>query len=72
MSFVWDVEKDVHQLNGIGEPFLFRIGLGGLFARYGVEPVRHTLIEDAARAGAISIATAPGWMRLGPPRRKAG
>jgi hypothetical protein len=69
---IFDLEGDVRRLNAIGEPFLFRIGLAGLFARYGVEPVRRALIEDAARPGAVSIATASGWMRLGPPRRKAG
>jgi hypothetical protein len=69
----FDIESEVRQLTAIGEPFLYRIGLAGLLARYGTERVRCVLIEEAARTGAVSIAAASGWCRLPRPHdRKAG
>ena len=59
----FDILTDVGRVNTVGDPLLFRIGLAGLFAQYGTEPVRRTLIEEAARAGdnVVSIATALDW-----------
>jgi hypothetical protein len=59
----FDIWTDVDRVNGVGDPLLFRIGLAGLFAQYGTEPVRRRLIEEAARAGdnVVSIATALDW-----------
>jgi hypothetical protein len=61
---IFDLATEVRRLNAIGDPFLYRIGLTGLFTRYGMESVRRAFIDDAARRGAVSIALAPGWCRL--------
>jgi hypothetical protein len=68
---VFDPQVDVRRLNAIGDPLLYRIGLAGLFSHYGIDRVRRALIEEAARAGTISIASATNWMRAEPPRRRA-
>ena len=68
-----DLESEARRLNAIGDPLIFRIMLINLFARHGRDRVASVLIDEAARAGAISIAVAPRWMRPNePPRRKAG
>ena len=66
---ILDLATEVRRLNAIGEPFLYRIGLAGLLARYGIESVRRAFVNDAARIGAISIASAPRWgqMAVGAP-----
>ena len=61
---IFDLATEVRRLNAIGEPFLYRIGLAGLFTRYGIESVRRAFIDDAARMGAVSIALAPGWCQM--------
>jgi hypothetical protein len=70
---IFDLKSEVRRLNAIGDSFLYRIALTGLLARYGTERVRRALIEEAADAGVISIAAAPGWCQPpGPPRCKVG
>jgi hypothetical protein len=57
--------SDVHMLNLIGDPFLYRIRLTGLIALYGRDPVQHALVEEAAQAGenVVSLAAAHQWQR---------
>jgi hypothetical protein len=56
---------EVHMLNLIGDPFLYRIRLTGLIALYGRDPVQHALVKEAAQAGenVISVAAAHQWQR---------
>jgi hypothetical protein len=56
----FDIVTDVRRVNEIGDPLLFRIGLTRLFAQYGPEPVRRTLIEEAACAG-NNVVSRPRW-----------
>jgi hypothetical protein len=58
-----DLEADVGQLNRTDGPFLARIMLGGLFARYGRDRVRAELLRQSEANGAISIAASPRWYR---------
>jgi hypothetical protein len=69
MGYRWDIEKDTRELLAIGDPFLFRIGLAGLFGRYGADRVRRVIIEEAERTGTVSIATAAGWCQPKPRER---
>jgi hypothetical protein len=39
---IHDLQTDVHRLNGIGDPLLYRIMLHSLFTQYGRENVRRT------------------------------
>lgn len=63
MTYAYDVKKDVARFNAVGDPFIGRIMLGGLFGLYGRERVRQELIRQAGSAGVVSIATAAGWQR---------
>jgi hypothetical protein len=58
--------SDVHALNTIGDPFLYRIRLTGLIALYGRDLVQQMLSGEAARAGdnVVSIASASHWQRV--------
>jgi hypothetical protein len=67
--------SDVHTLNLIGDPFLYRIRLTRLIALYGRDPVQHALVKEAAQAGenVVSVAAAQQWQRLSttiPDRRR--
>jgi hypothetical protein len=57
---------DVHALNLIGDPLLYRIRLTGLIALYGRDLVQQMLVKEAAQAGdnVVSIATASRWQRV--------
>jgi hypothetical protein len=55
-----DLVLEARHLNAIGDPLLYRIGVAGLISHYGREAVRRAFIREAARAGAVSIAMAPG------------
>jgi hypothetical protein len=57
--------SDVHTLNLIGDPFLYRIRLTGLIALYGRDPVQNALVREAAQAGknVVSVAAAHQWQR---------
>jgi hypothetical protein len=69
----FDLASEVRRLNGVGDPLIFRIMLVNLLATHGRDRVASALINEAARAGAISIAFASLWMRPNePPRRKVG
>jgi hypothetical protein len=61
---IFDLATEVRRLNTIGEPLLYRIGLAGLISRYGLNSVRRAFVDDAARMGAVSIASAPGWCHM--------
>jgi hypothetical protein len=63
MTYVYDVEKDVARFNAVGDPFIARIMLGGLFGLYGRERVQHELIRQSSSAGVVSIAMAGNWQR---------
>ena len=48
----------MQRFNAIGEPLLYRIGLAGLVSRFGADRVQIALVQDAARLGVVSIASA--------------
>jgi len=58
-----DLEAGVGQFNRTDGPFLARIMLGGLFARYGRDRVQAELLRQAEANGVISIAASPRWHR---------
>jgi hypothetical protein len=64
MTYAYDVKKDVARFNAVGDPFIARIMLGGLFSLYGRERVQQELIRQASSAGVVSIATAANWHLL--------
>jgi hypothetical protein len=54
-----DLEIVARRLNAIDEPLSYRLAV--VITRYGREAVRGALMKEAARAGAVSIASAPRW-----------
>jgi hypothetical protein len=68
----YDLKTDVARLNTVGNPFIARMMLGGLFGLYGRVRVQQELCRQAGLMGAVSIATAPGWQRSGKPVRVGG
>jgi hypothetical protein len=58
-----NIVTDVHYLNLIGEPFLYRIKLTGLVAFYGHDRIRQVLVSEAAKGGPniVSIAMSLRW-----------
>jgi hypothetical protein len=68
-----DLAPEARRINAIGDPLLYRIGVAGLISHYGRETVRQAFIREAARDGAVSIATAPDWRQTRRPfEREAG
>lgn len=68
-----DLALETRRLNAIGDPLLYRIGVAGLISHYDRETVAQAFIREAARDGAVSIATVPGWrLPRRPFERKAG
>jgi hypothetical protein len=72
-DMIVDLALETRRLNAIGDPLLYRIGVAGLISHYDRETVAQAFIREAARDGAVSIATAPGWrLPRRPFERKAG
>jgi hypothetical protein len=67
-----DLATEVQRFNAIGEPLLYRIGLAGLVSRFGADRVQSALVQDSARLGVVSIASAAGWRSRRQQDRKAG
>ena len=60
---------EVANLNRIRGGFFYRLALGELVIRHGLDRVRTALIVDAARMGTISIAAASDWAKPSRERR---
>jgi hypothetical protein len=60
-----DLAAQTKLMNKLGDPFTYRLMLGGLALQYGRSLLRQALIEAAGRAGGnvVSIAAAPNWLR---------
>jgi hypothetical protein len=60
-----DLLSDIQHLGGVRSPFLVRVLLADLFAKYGADWVRLALIKQAADEGpnVLSIALANSWGR---------
>jgi hypothetical protein len=60
-----DLAAQTKQINRLGDPFTYRLMLGGLALLYGRGLLRQALMEEAARAGGnvVSIAAAANWLR---------